>query len=387
MKHLWFSVNPDIILKETQGEDLPDNLQALSCPLCFKNYLMKYNLRKHLRDIHHMTKPKKIHSILKLWKVPMDCEFCSEPINEDFNTHLQTTHKIKSDKVLEKLLEHRPLKTYSDGRCAFCGNGPFYSGYGLADHIKKTHNIVNPEYRIMYGGKTRLVKIEPEPANELPSTKRKYESSKSKSEPSKSKPEPSKRKSKAKSVVSCKLCETKDIPEINHHLESYHKITEQESLNYIINDEKPTREPAQITCFLCGKKSFLTLVHMRRHLKDSHLVKIEAERKKFEAMWKEKESPSFECEVCKECFPTESTLKRHKGSHNIDNGFFCSKCEVEFDSIYDLLRHEKKHEKKMHAMYSCTMCDKKFTTAKDLNNHLKTHRSHLLTGKLTIFTL
>lgn len=338
---------------------------------------MKNCLRKHLHEFHGLTKGKKIHAILKLWKMHKECEFCLETITEDFSAHLQNTHKVKSEEILKKLSKHKPLEINNDGKCVFCGNGPFSVSYSLSEHFKRAHHVSNPEYQSLYdqGSKTGKSPKKEEPA-----------APKRKSESAKSQPEISRRKSKTavKSSVSCRLCDTKDIPELSHHLEIYHKITGPNTLDYILGNVKTQLEPVQLTCFLCGKKSFLTLAHMRRHLMKTHLVKIEAERKKFEAMWKEKDTPSFECAVCKECFPTESTLKRHKSSHDIDNGYFCSKCEIEFDSVYDLLKHEKRHEKAGPPRYSCTMCDKKFTAAKDLNNHLKMHKPALLLGMFFI---
>lgn len=316
--------------------------------------------------------------------MPRDCDLCSETVKEDFATHLQETHKIKSEEILRNIMENKPLKYYDDGlHCSLCKNATYSQNNKLYDHVRKTHGVSNPEFREKLTKVTKVVKPK---AKHQESLKVNPDSAKVKQESNKLKIEPrSKSKTAKKKNVTCRLCETKDIPELNHHLEIYHKITEKVSLNYILEDVKTAVEPVQLKCFLCGKNSFLTLVHMRRHLKDSHLVKVEMERKRFEAMWKEKSKPSFECAVRKECFPTESTLKRHKINHDIVSGYFCNKCEIEFDSIYDLLKHEKRHEKGQ--IYSCTMCEKKFTFAKELNQHLKSHKTAVSGGFLFFFYL
>ncbi|KAL5285505.1 hypothetical protein ACFFRR_007302 [Megaselia abdita] len=453
--------NRNIIQMEVEGEEFEDNLEPLGCPLCFKNYLMKYNLRRHLKEFHAVSNVDKSQEIIELWKTPRDCDYCAETINgdftehlrsihkiksddilqslvdsqpleslenlvcilcrggpylkkysltdhfkkthnvtnndvrknlikqctiegprdcelcgetinEDFDDHLQTIHKIKSEDIVQNIIENKPLESFDDGLCVLCGGGPYYKGYGLLEHIKRTHQVSQVEIR------DKLVKQAANETLEEEEPKRAKPGPKPKSTSDESRPKSASKRSRSKSLpkntISCRLCDTKDIPELNHHLEIYHKITEKDSIKFIIDDVKTIPEPIQLKCFLCGKKSFLTLVHMRRHLKDSHLVKFEAERKKFEAMWKEKDKPSFECKVCKECFPTESTLKRHSSNHDIQNIHFCTKCKVEFDSVYDLLKHEKRHEKGHITMYSCTMCEKKFSSSTQFSNHLRIHK-------------
>lgn len=346
-------------------------MDSLICALCFKTYQMKYNLRRHLKDNHGVSNSAKSDEILKLWIEPINCELCNTETSKfksegEFATHLKWDHKIKNEESLNTLVERKSLEANDDGCCKFC-NKVYYNYQNFSDHTRVVHKVINLEFRHVF------CKVNNESLKDI--CEDSVESTATTPESPVAKVVSKKENSVVKNGILCKLCDSnKEVVELSSHFETYHKITIKDIVEKIANDTFVVGPAVEMTCCLCAKKSFLTMAHMRRHLKESHFIKNEVERKKFELMWKEKSKPSFKCENCDECFPTESTLRRHKSSHDIENKYDCKNCGANFDSVHGLLRHEKRCGKDI---FSCTMCAKKFSFTKDFNAHLKTHKTSI----------
>jgi len=82
----------------------------------------------------------------------------------------------------------------------------------------------------------------------------------------------------------------------------------------------------------------------------------------------------FQCDTCKERFITEKNLKKHI-DNNLCKGikyYKCGKCDLTFDSRFDLNEHEEVHGE-LARNISCHLCGAKFKAQKYLRKHLLSH--------------
>eukprot|EP00092_Neocalanus_flemingeri_P009347 GFUD01010059.1.p1 GENE.GFUD01010059.1~~GFUD01010059.1.p1 ORF type:complete len:403 (+),score=91.90 GFUD01010059.1:48-1211(+) len=81
-----------------------------------------------------------------------------------------------------------------------------------------------------------------------------------------------------------------------------------------------------------------------------------------------------QCDTCKERFVTEKNLKKHI-DNNLCKGikfYKCGKCELHFDSRFDLNEHEEVHGE-LARNIQCHLCGAKFKAQKYLRKHLLSH--------------
>ena len=80
----------------------------------------------------------------------------------------------------------------------------------------------------------------------------------------------------------------------------------------------------------------------------------------------------FTCELCNKRFKRKENAKRHEklGSCEKNEVTSCHKCEMSFNRIADLRRHEETlHRKAMNV--KCLRCSKLFTRRDNMLKHLK----------------
>jgi len=81
-----------------------------------------------------------------------------------------------------------------------------------------------------------------------------------------------------------------------------------------------------------------------------------------------------QCETCKERFVTDKNLKKHI-DNNLCKGikyYKCGKCDLMFDSRFDLNEHEEVHGE-LARNIQCHLCGAKFKAQKYLRKHLLSH--------------
>jgi len=81
-----------------------------------------------------------------------------------------------------------------------------------------------------------------------------------------------------------------------------------------------------------------------------------------------------QCDTCKERFVTDKNLKKHI-DNNLCKGikyYKCGKCELTFDSRFDLNEHEEVHGE-LARNIQCHLCGAKFKAQKYLRKHLLSH--------------
>jgi len=81
-----------------------------------------------------------------------------------------------------------------------------------------------------------------------------------------------------------------------------------------------------------------------------------------------------QCESCKERFVTDKNLQKHI-SNNLCKGikyYKCGKCDLTFDSRFDLNEHEEIHASTARNI-QCHLCGAKFKAQKYLRKHLLSH--------------
>ena len=82
---------------------------------------------------------------------------------------------------------------------------------------------------------------------------------------------------------------------------------------------------------------------------------------------------SFKCDICENCFSSESKLKEHKVTHSGEKSFICQTCGKGFSRAYHLKVHARQHTGERP--YKCNQCDRKFVDSSALKGHIKTHAS------------
>jgi len=81
-----------------------------------------------------------------------------------------------------------------------------------------------------------------------------------------------------------------------------------------------------------------------------------------------------QCETCKERFVTDKNLQKHV-QNNLCKGikyYKCGKCDLTFDSRFDLNEHEEVHAS-LARNIQCHLCGAKFKAQKYLRKHLLSH--------------
>ena len=88
------------------------------------------------------------------------------------------------------------------------------------------------------------------------------------------------------------------------------------------------------------------------------------------------EAIPFQCNICKQRFPTRQKLLKHKEQH--EGSFECGICKKTFASHRNLQLHQIVHNGKRP--HKCQECGKKFRRRETLTRHKRTH-SRSITSK------
>ena len=88
-----------------------------------------------------------------------------------------------------------------------------------------------------------------------------------------------------------------------------------------------------------------------------------------------------QCPYCKKCFSSAYKLRRHssakntKFDHCLNPKVICKECKSVFKNRVLLMKHEKKHEKKIKILLKCSNCQKEFSSKRILAIHKKRRRT------------
>ena len=122
-----------------------------------------------------------------------------------------------------------------------------------------------------------------------------------------------------------------------------------------LREHEFSHNPKDIQCELCDK-TFFSLYHMKRHMKDFHNKK------------------NIPCDVCSKMFKTKASLKEHYNSMHVSDSerkYKCEKCGQGFHKLSLFRDHSNKHLGL--TPYECPgkECDKNYARSTTLHHHKK----------------
>ncbi|CAL4123097.1 unnamed protein product [Meganyctiphanes norvegica] len=120
----------------------------------------------------------------------------------------------------------------------------------------------------------------------------------------------------------------------------------------VMSHLKIHKKDLHIECNICSKSIFTKISHFEKHY-----------------LW-HMEEKTYECGLCKKCFPSSASLKVHMKLHTKQKSYTCKLCSVEFTRESCLIRHQELHRKER---FKCYICCKMFNSESSLEFHMKLH--------------